>query len=209
MWAVLLIETGKGYVGRLRPYFARICYGSDFKAMFTPPLSSSDNTADWSSTLTSAITSDTQCPTFSSPSTAAAASSNDDDFDIKHELHDARRSFPSGHATLAVAGAAYGQLVLVRLARTPALSNEMAAIVMFVGWMWLLFSAWVSASRVVDNAHHVGDVAVGAFVGLWCAAMHYWYVAGRTEAEVGRVTDESEAIGLGKRVQRGGSVKSE
>lgn len=206
MWAVLLIETGKGYVGRLRPYFARICYGNDFTSMFTPP-SSSDSTADWSSTMTKSITSDTQCPTFSLPSTAAAT--EDDDFDIKEELHDARRSFPSGHATLAVSGAAYGQLVLIRLARTPRLSNEMGAIVMFVGWLWLLFSAWVSASRVVDNAHHVGDVAVGAFIGLWCAAMHYWYVAGRTEAEGRSVTDDSEATRLGKRVESSGSVKTE
>lgn len=172
--------------------------------MFTPA-SSDDNTVDWSSLLTTAVTSDTQCPTLSSPS-LAAPSGNGGDFDIKEELHDARRSFPSGHAALAVAGAAYGQLVLVRLARTPALSNEMAAIVMFVGWLWLLFSAWVSASRVVDNAHHVGDVAVGAFIGLWCAAMHFWYVVGRTESDGGRVTEVS---GIGNRVQSGGSVKNE
>lgn len=149
MISILLIELGKGYVGRLRPSFAWNCLSPS-----TPPYQNR------------VYTSDEDCPTAD-----------------RHSLHDGRRSFPSGHASLAVSGAAYGQLTFTRIARSADVVGDVAAILFVgLGWVWFLFAAWVSASRIFDNAHHVGDVAVGALVGVWCAAVHFWFVTGRNEA---------------------------
>lgn len=152
MTAVLLVELGKGYVGGLRPSFGRVCFSSSSSSTLSPH-------------LLSPVLSDSDCTTESPKA-----------------LLDARRSFPSGHAALAVSGAAYGQLSLTRLARSGGISSVKALVVYAIGWLWLLFAAWVSASRVHDSAHHVGDVAVGALIGLWCAGVHFWYVIGREEA---------------------------
>lgn len=153
MMAILTIELGKGYVGALRPSFARVCLSPR-----EPPYTV--NEAD----IKGVYTSDADCPTTD-----------------QHALVDARRSFPSGHAALAVAGSLYGQLVLMRCARTADVS-EMAAISAYgFGFAWFLFAAWVSASRIFDAAHHVADVAVGCIVGVWCAVIHFWFVVGRNE----------------------------
>lgn len=156
MISILIIELGKGYVGRLRPSFARVCL-----TPANPPYNPSTTSA---ATIRTMYMSDAECPT-----------------PDRHSLHDARRSFPSGHASLAVSGAMYGQLVLTRLARE-GIENEIVALGVYaVGWLWMTFAAWVSASRVFDNAHHVGDVAVGSVVGVCAGAVHFWYVLGRNE----------------------------
>lgn len=149
MLAVLLVELGKGYVGRLRPNFASVCLN-------VPP------TPDTAAIPT--IYSDQQCPT-----------------PYKHLLYDARRSFPSGHAALAVCGAAYFQLCLNRaLPRfTPLKRTALYAL----GWAVMTLAAWVAASRVVDNAHHVADVAAGALIGVWAACAHFWYVVAAMPGE--------------------------
>lgn len=149
MLAVLVVELGKGYVGRLRPNFAYAC----LEAPATPDF-----------TAIHTIFSNTQCPTAN-----------------KNLLQDARRSFPSGHAALAVCGAAYFQLCLNRaLSRFTGLQR----IVLYaLGWGVMALAAWVAASRVVDNAHHVADVATGALIGMWAACVHFWYVVAAVPRE--------------------------
>lgn len=150
MLAVLIVEMGKGFVGRLRPSFATLCLGEPAHPAWTslPP-----------------ILSDLSCPTLD-----------------KAALHDARRSFPSGHAALAVCGAAYFQLCLLRAA--PRIEGRWRRLTLYaLGWVAMVAAAWVAASRVFDNAHHVGDVAVGSLIGLWTAGVHFWFVVGEIERE--------------------------
>lgn len=159
MVSILIIEMGKGYVGRLRPSFARTC----LRPREPPYYAVGGGGA--TDGVRGVYVGDAACS-----GTDAAA------------LVDGRRSFPSGHAALAASGVAYGQLAFGRYAR--GVRNGVAgALAMGSGWMWALFGCWVAASRVYDNAHHAGDVAVGALVGLWCAAVQFWYVVGRNDAE--------------------------
>lgn len=157
MIAVMIVEFGKGYVGALRPSFARSCLVPD-----EPPYTLS--TSSKSNEIKGIYRTDAECP-----------SKN------RKALHDGRRSFPSGHAALAISGVVYGQLTLVRYIRSAEMSDMSAAGLCGVGWLWFMFAAWVCASRVHDSAHHVADVAVGSIVGFWCGAMHFWFVTGRNE----------------------------
>lgn len=153
MVAILLVELGKGYVGRLRPSFAGLCLGES-------------PSADWTSLPS--ILSDAACPTAD-----------------KGALHDARRSFPSGHAALGVCGAAYFQMCVLRAA--PRFSGKLRRLGLYIlGWAAMAFGLWVAASRVFDNAHHVGDVAVGSVIGLWAAVIHFWFVT----SEISRAKEE-------------------
>lgn len=153
MVAILLVEMGKGYVGRLRPSFASLCLGES-------------PSTDWTSLP--AFLSDAACPTTD-----------------KGALHDARRSFPSGHAALGICGAAYFQMCILRVA--PRFSGKLSRLALYtLGWAAIFFGSWVAASRVFDNAHHVGDVAVGSIIGLWAAVIHFWFVT----SEISRAKEE-------------------
>lgn len=173
MMAVMTIEMGKGYVGALRPSFARRCFNPR-EPPYIPSLASGDDV------IKGVYISDADCPTMK-----------------REELRDGRRSFPSGHAALAVSGVAYGQLALIRFARSADIDDVLAVGVAIVSWMWFLFAAWVSASRVFDSAHHVQDVAVGCIVGFWCAVVHFWFVVGRNHrAEARDANSETKNSGL-------------
>lgn len=165
MLAVVFVEFGKGYVGGLRPSFARACLGPD-------------NTP---SSYSQPIFSDAECVY---PESVA--------------LRDKRRSFPSGHAALGLGGAAYTQLYILYAMRRYQGPELVATSGNLLGWIVMAFGAWVAASRIVDSAHHVGDVAVGAIVGLWTAAMHFWFISGRNAlqedvVEVRQATRKNEA----------------
>lgn len=95
------------------------------------------------------------------------------------ELTDSRRSFPSGHASLAVGGAAYAQLCAVRASR-----KGLGSWVFIAGWIVMGGGFWVAASRVVDGAHHVGDIAVGALMGIWAALVQFFWVVGRNNVAI-------------------------
>lgn len=148
MLAVLVAELGKGYVGRLRPSYARTC----LSAMDPPYLDNAD-------ILTRKFISDADC-----------ISNN-------HEaLEDLRRSFPSGHASLSMAGCAYTQLMLIRSASQAKIPHVTATSIYIVSWTVFTFAAWVCASRIYDNAHHPSDVVSGAVIGLWSACAHSFFV---------------------------------
>lgn len=89
---------------------------------------------------------------------------------------ESRRSFPSGHTSLAVGMGLYLQLYIMRAAR----ARPLIAMVSYLPMGAALF---VSASRIVDNAHHPADVVAGAFLGMWPALTHFWYVSSETEAK--------------------------
>lgn len=97
----------------------------------------------------------------------------------RHLLHDMRRSFPSGHAALGLGGAVYIQLCLLSVAHE--VKDEVTGTALLVlGWLFTTFGFAVGASRIVDAAHHVGDVAVGSLIGMWASAIQFWHVKGRT-----------------------------
>jgi membrane-associated phospholipid phosphatase len=159
MLAVLIVESGKNYVGRLRPNFAHRCLGAD--AM--PPSSLE--------TLLSVIRSDAECT------------------GVLNGAWDGRRSFPSGHAALAVSVGVYAQLWLLRVRGGLGAASGLGATVL--GTMALMAGLWVAASRVVDGAHHASDVAVGGVLGAYTACTHFWIVEKETavlEKARGRVS---------------------
>lgn len=93
-----------------------------------------------------------------------------------------RRSFPSGHASLSVGMGVYFQMWTMRVAARGACHGGLKALSIYVlGIIIFAWGLWVAASRVVDNAHHVSDVAVGAAIGGWLAAVHFQMVANETD----------------------------
>jgi membrane-associated phospholipid phosphatase len=72
-------------------------------------------------------------------------------------------SFPSGHATLAVATAVSLTILLPRWR-----------------WIWFLIALMVAVERVLENAHFVSDVVAGVGVGTVSALLanhllkRYW-----------------------------------
>lgn len=100
------------------------------------------------------------------------------------------RSFPSGHAALAVCVACYMQLCLMRASR----GRSIAALTGYVPFALALF---VAASRVVDNAHHPADIVAGTVLGVWPAIVHFGYVE-RAIEETERKERERNEGGLGE-----------
>lgn len=162
MLAVLVAELGKGYVGRLRPSYARTC----LSAINPPYLDSAD-------ILTRTFASDADC-----------ISSN------VEALEDLRRSFPSGHASLSMAGCAYTQLMLIRSASHAQIPHATATGIYLGSWLVSIFASWVCASRIYDNAHHPSDVVSGAVIGLWSACVHFYFV-------VSTLPEESDDVDVG------------
>ena len=69
------------------------------------------------------------------------------------------RSFPSGHAAMAVAGALAGSQLLS-----------------YSAWLWWPLAAIVAVSRVYIGVHWPSDVIAGALIGLTTG----WFMLGRT-----------------------------
>jgi|GEM_PF-998027 len=91
------------------------------------------------------------------------------------DLHDGRRSFPSGHSATAFSLATYLSLYLggeyLWGEGATAASMPIAAGLMGVLYAGAMYSA---ASRLGDNRHHPEDVAVGAALGTGMAAASYF-----------------------------------
>lgn len=167
MIAIMFVELGKNYVGRPRPSFLRSCLGTNVEG---PPSSSFLGPA--------VIFSDADCPAL----------------DREH-LFEARRSFPSGHASLSVGGALYAQLYLLYAIGELELAPDgvVSSAVNLLSYIPMAFGFWVAASRIVDNAHHVSDVACGSMVGAWAAVVHFMFVrdATRRAEATDRIAKES------------------
>jgi membrane-associated phospholipid phosphatase len=171
MTATMLAEWTKNYVGRLRPNFAERCLGSGA----VPP-------SEGPAGLTRVIHGNAECV----------------NGDLWAGAWDGRRSFPSGHAALAMGAGVYMQLWLIRYSSStgPAsradegrrsLLASIGAVLAFA------YGLYVSASRVVDNAHHVSDVVGGAGLGAWIAAAHFWRVERETVRAERRICPDGTA----------------
>lgn len=91
-----------------------------------------------------------------------------------NKLLDARKSFPSGHASLAAFGAIYLQVFLqLRFIWT----QKIRVILPLVQTGILCASIFVCVSRVNDNKHHFSDVIAGAALGTMVALLSIKYVS--------------------------------
>lgn len=103
---------------------------------------------------------------------ASAACSN-----LGPEVLEGRKSFPSGHSALSMAGEAYltlwlgAKLMHAELPATLALGGTLWRL-MLAAVPWL-FALWVGLSRIEDYWHHWEDVAVGVLLGNGCAYAMY------------------------------------
>lgn len=100
-----------------------------------------------------------------------------------HRLHDARKSFPSGHASVAFSSMLVLSLYLagrVGIQRQPSRAAPSMNVKLhyMLAWTPMLVAFFIAASRVHDFYHHPADVVGGALIGGVCAVMAHgmWYV---------------------------------
>lgn len=92
------------------------------------------------------------------------------------DLADARRAFPSGHASQSFAGVMVAFLLLRQVLRV----QEWMSIGSVLTSTLLVLPGYVAISRVWDNEHHVWDVFAGTLLGIFCAWMSVrWMVAAK------------------------------
>ena len=96
-----------------------------------------------------------------------------------HRLHDSRKSFPSGHASVSVTSMLVLSFYLagkVGVQRcVPSIKVKLYYLLSFTP---MLFAIFVAASRVHDFYHHPADIVGGSLIGGICAVMAHeiWYV---------------------------------
>ena len=78
-------------------------------------------------------------------------------------ISQARRSFPSGHASYVASMATFAILYIENRFRT---RNSFTLLKPFLELMWICFAAFVSMSRVSDYYHHLEDVLFGSLLGI-------------------------------------------
>lgn len=94
-----------------------------------------------------------------------------------YDVPESRRSFPSGHASLTSVGCVFLTLLLLNRARSAAELHGGAAWRVAAACVPLLLALLVCLSRVKDDAHHPGDVVVGALLGGAWAGVAMRHVA--------------------------------
>ncbi|XP_045180027.2 phospholipid phosphatase 1-like [Mercenaria mercenaria] len=92
----------------------------------------------------------------------------------RRKLLDARKSFPSGHASLSAFGAIY---LLVYLQLRFIWTQKIRILLPLIQVGIICASAFVCISRVNDNKHHFGDVIAGAILGTVLALLALKYVS--------------------------------
>ena len=78
-------------------------------------------------------------------------------------VKEGRKSFPSGHTSLATAGLGYLAFFMLANVRP---TNNGGAWRTIVALSPLFLAAWIGISRVRDYWHHWTDVATGAMLGV-------------------------------------------
>lgn len=148
MMTIFMTEVAKYTTGRLRPHFIAVC---------KPDVAcAAENSA---STLHVYHTNYTCL--WEKPEVNAALTR-----DEKHQMHDARQSFPSGHSSFTFYAMMYVILYLharvwwplIGVVVVPVLQMACASIAIFVG-----------LSRITDFKHHWSDVLAGALLGSFVA----------------------------------------
>ncbi|XP_060601612.1 phospholipid phosphatase 1-like, partial [Ruditapes philippinarum] len=92
----------------------------------------------------------------------------------KKKLSDARKSFPSGHASLSTFGAIY-LLAFLQLRCT--CTKKVRTLLPLIQLGILCAAIYVCISRVNDNKHHFSDVIAGAILGTVIALLSLKYVS--------------------------------
>ena len=78
-------------------------------------------------------------------------------------INQARRSFPSGHASYVASMATFAILYIEKRLRT---TNRFPLLIPLLEIMWICFAAFVSTSRISDYYHDLGDVIFGSLLGI-------------------------------------------
>jgi len=102
---------------------------------------------------------------------------------------EARKSFPSGHSTLAFACMTALSLFFLGRAgsykknHTSYKHQAIRRLLSIVSILPMSFAVFVASSRVVDNWHHPADIVAGSVIGFTCAIFSYnlWYHPWNTE----------------------------
>ena len=104
--------------------------------------------------------------------------------DNKHLIRESRRSFPSGHASLAFSSMTALSLYFlgkVGIQRTVHLKRITLAkrLLYLASFLPILLAVYISTSRVHDFWHHPADIVAGSMIGIGCAffAHGMWYVS--------------------------------
>ncbi|DBA04618.1 TPA: LOW QUALITY PROTEIN: hypothetical protein N0F65_012201 [Lagenidium giganteum] len=95
---------------------------------------------------------------------------------------EARKSFPSGHASFSWSTLFLLTLYLMGRSKLAA-ANRCDCIFrggrktfkLFLCFVPTLLAAWVAITRSVDNWHHYSDILAGSIIGAFSAALSYWY----------------------------------
>jgi phosphatidate phosphatase len=104
------------------------------------------------------------------------------------EMDEARRSFPSGHASLSFYGAGFVAFLLTRAHRHEARWNsadgrDCTLPRALLQTLCFILAAFVAASRIADHKHHISDVLVGAALGSVFAWIAVFYVLPKTHIQ--------------------------
>lgn len=104
--------------------------------------------------------------------------------DNKHLLRESRRSFPSGHASLAFSSmTALSLYFLGKVGIQCAIHLKPITLTMrllyLASFLPILLAFFISASRVHDFWHHPADIVAGSTIGIGCAFIAHgmWYVS--------------------------------
>jgi hypothetical protein len=107
-------------------------------------------------------------------------------------LYDARKSFPSGHSSLAAYAAVYLGYYFHRR-----LSSQSTLLLKLVLQMVLCCLALFTAlSRVTDNKHHWSDVTVGALIGVLVGAWMILFIRKTVRWGIHAITSDVESGGI-------------
>jgi membrane-associated phospholipid phosphatase len=184
----------KNAVGRQRPsFFALADYAGYGAAVRTP--GSSDEWARYMS-----ATSDNQHEAGFLGDLAKARGA-------AAEVRDARRSFPSGHASLSFAGLGWAAGALRRFAGARA--GEHFSLRAAACALPLVLAAFVAVSRLRDRKHNPDDVAVGAAIGALGALLalaQFDADEARRDGFVARSEEAAEGGGKGAPVAAGSAA---
>ena len=85
---------------------------------------------------------------------------------LNQGINQARRSFPSGHASYTASFAAFNILYIEKRIIS---SDEYVLFKPFIQFIWVGIATFISLSRVMDYYHHLQDVIFGAFLGCFVA----------------------------------------
>ena len=96
-------------------------------------------------------------------------------------LDEGRKSFPSGHSSMAFSGLGYLSIFLI--AQTKSKATHGKALRVFIIALPLMGAALIGISRLTDYLHHWDDIAAGSILGLSMAYCSYRQLRIRIQIE--------------------------